>query len=169
MIAVSDTSPLNYLVMIGAVDLLPDLFGNIVIPGAVRDELSNPRAPDPVRQWIAHFPPWLDVRNLKFKGDKTLDGLQQGERDSIFLAEMLGADLVLLDEKTARTVAQERGLQVTGTLGLLDLAGLRGLIDIPQAVDLLRQTTFRATPALYKLLLDPSCLKSLQTLRTVIR
>lgn len=53
MIVVSDTSPINYLVLIGLQDLLPDLFDRILIPEAVRRELQAEGTPEPVRQFIA--------------------------------------------------------------------------------------------------------------------
>jgi predicted nucleic acid-binding protein len=52
MQVVSDTGPLNYLVQIDAIEILQSLFGTIVVPEAVRDELSHPRAPATVRAWI---------------------------------------------------------------------------------------------------------------------
>lgn len=65
MIVVSNTSPLNYLVLISAVDLLPQLFGSIFIPPAVQDELSDPETPDSVRKWSTHPPAWLHVERIE--------------------------------------------------------------------------------------------------------
>ena len=50
---VTDTSPINYLILIGYVDVLPVLHGDVVIPQAVARELRDPRTPELVRQWIA--------------------------------------------------------------------------------------------------------------------
>ena len=47
MIVVSDTSPINYLVLIGFKDLLPRLFDRVLIPEAVHHELQSDAAPDP--------------------------------------------------------------------------------------------------------------------------
>ena len=52
MIVVADTSPLNYLVLIDEVDLLPALFGEVLIPQAVFQELKHPKTPAKVQQWI---------------------------------------------------------------------------------------------------------------------
>ena len=49
MIIVSDTSPLNYLVLIGNVEVLPQLFGQIIIPQAVFDKLSHTKTPAPIK------------------------------------------------------------------------------------------------------------------------
>ena len=154
MIVVSNTSPLNYLRLIGAVDLLPQLFGSVHIPVAVHDELMAAATPALVRKWVRKPPSWLHVAEVTHHNDAQLDSLHRGERDAILLAEDLGADLLLLDERMARTLAAERGLKIAGTLGVLNQAGARGLIDIPEAVDKLRQTTFRAAPSLYRWLLE---------------
>jgi predicted nucleic acid-binding protein len=130
------------------------LFGQIIVPQAVRDELASEKAPPAVRALMAQSPAWLETRPVLAKPDIVLDRLHSGEREAILLAEALGAHLVILDEKAARQIAAERGLNVTGLLGILDEAAARGLIDLPAAVERLRQTTFRAAPHLLKLLLD---------------
>jgi predicted nucleic acid-binding protein len=61
MIVVSDASPLNYLVLIDAVDILPALFGRVLTPPAVWCELHRDRTPEAVRQWASQPPPWLEV------------------------------------------------------------------------------------------------------------
>ena len=53
MIVVSDTSPLNYLVLIDLQHLLPELFERILIPSAVRDELQSAGAPEAIVQFMA--------------------------------------------------------------------------------------------------------------------
>lgn len=152
---VSNTSPINYLVLIGQMDVLPALFGEITIPQAVRDELTHPDAPAPLRAWIAHPPTWLHVEAVvSDETDPTLQRLHRGERDAIVLAERLNADLILLDERAAREVALTRGLQVTGLIGVLDEAATRDLVDIQDAVARLQETSFRATPRLLRWLLD---------------
>ena len=62
MIVVSDTSPLNYLVLIQMDHLLPALFGHVLIPGAVDAELRSDKAPEQLRQWLAEPLPWLEVQ-----------------------------------------------------------------------------------------------------------
>lgn len=61
MIVVADASPICYLLLIGYVDSLQRLFGQVVIPQAVHDELSAEGAPAIVRTWIAHPPSWLQI------------------------------------------------------------------------------------------------------------
>lgn len=155
MIIVSDTSPLNYLVLIGAEHVLPELYGSVAIPQSVRDELAAPGAPEAVRTWMDSPPSWL-VIHQDWGGPVSPDlvRLHQGEREAIRLASYLRADLVLLDERAARTAARERGHKVIGLLSLIDAAAVRGLVDVIMVVDVLRQTTFRATPELLKNLIE---------------
>jgi predicted nucleic acid-binding protein len=65
MIIVSNTSPINYLILIGQIDLLPELFRQISIPQAVYSELSDTEAPRPVRTWIASPPSWLKIQPIE--------------------------------------------------------------------------------------------------------
>jgi predicted nucleic acid-binding protein len=62
MPVVSNTSPLNYLVLIKEIEILPAIHGRVTIPIAVADELRHPASPDAVRRWIAHPPGWLETR-----------------------------------------------------------------------------------------------------------
>lgn len=61
-VVVADTSPLNYLVLIGCVDLLLDLYTHIVIQAEVFNELTDAGAPPQVTVWIRTQPNWIEVR-----------------------------------------------------------------------------------------------------------
>ncbi len=61
-IVVADTSPIRYLLVIGEIEILPALFGTVIIPTVVRDELCHPRAPEAVRTWIQAPPLRLEPR-----------------------------------------------------------------------------------------------------------
>jgi predicted nucleic acid-binding protein len=80
-------------------------------------------------------------------------GLDEGEAAAIALATSLGADLLLMDDRKGAIVARSKGLRVTGTLGVLDIAAERGLVDFAQAINRLRRTTFRIPGALLDSLL----------------
>ena len=115
MIVVSDTGPINYLVLIGQIELLAVLFREVVIPATVRQELSSPSTGEAVRSWIEAAPAWVTVRapTSPHPGIPTL-GL--GESHAIALARELGAPL-LCDDSAARRAALHAGLDVSGTLG----------------------------------------------------
>jgi predicted nucleic acid-binding protein len=80
--------------------------------------------------------------------------LHVGELAAIQLGVDLQASLIMIDEVAGRAEARRRGLEVIGTLGVLDLADARGLTDFKQALAKLRTTTFRASPRLISQFLD---------------
>lgn len=149
MIVVADTSPLNYLIQLGFDNLLPQLYGHIVVPSAVMQELSHAGAPLQVNGWLMHVPDWVQVNRDAFVPDMKLAYLGPGEREAIQFAEERRADLLLIDERKGRLEAKRRGLSTTGTLGVLFSAGERKLIDPALAYRrLLAETTFRTSAAL---------------------
>lgn len=153
MIIVADTSPINYLLLIGQVHLLPQLFQEIIIPDVVRDEMLDPDAPIPLQQWIANPPSWLTVRSVS-KVDPTLNTLDPGEQTAITLAQTLSADLLIIDERLERSVASQRGIPIIGTIGILDDAASQGLIDLENAINQLKQTNFRISRRIIQALLE---------------
>jgi hypothetical protein len=86
-VVIADTSPINYLILIGHDAVLPVLFGKVILPTVVRDELARPKAPVAVREWIADPPDWLEVRPAAQGNDVSLAGLDDGERAAILLAD----------------------------------------------------------------------------------
>ena len=151
MIVVSDTSPLNYLVLIDLQHILPQLFERILIPVAVRDELQSAGAPEAIARFMAATPAWLEIRQVA-EVDLKLQHLDRGEREAITLAGSLPAASVLIDERKARLAARGHGLVVSGTLGVLDLAARRGLVNLSDALRRLEGTTFRVSPILIGLI-----------------
>lgn len=151
MIVVADTSPLNYLILIGYVDVLEALYRHVTIPPAVRDELLHPSAPPSVRAWMQTPPHWLEVRT---PGHTTLTlstDLDEGEREAIALACENGAgSTLIIDERAGRREAMRLGLRITGTLAILEEADKRGLLDLRQAIERLRRTTFKVSDVVLK-------------------
>jgi len=146
MIVVADTSPINYLILIEEVNILTKMYGRVVIPRAVRDELLRPSAPEMVRAWIAQLPAWLEVHAPASAPDSLLAKLDQGERDAILLAEELQADQLIVDDRQGRHEAKKRGIPVIGTLGVLREAATLGLLDLRIAVKRLQATSFYLAP-----------------------
>lgn len=153
MIVVSDTSPICYLVLIEAIDLLPQLYGQVIIPQAVRSELAASGAPPILQEWINNPPPWLIVQSQEVVNDQSLTTLDFGERHAISLAEKLKADLIILDEREARKVAASKSLKVIELLGVLYQAALGDLIELAESIERLRKTNFRASSSLLDILL----------------
>jgi predicted nucleic acid-binding protein len=82
MSVVSNTTPLNYLILIGRVEILGDLHELIVIPGAVYEELTSPNTPKLVKDWTLNKPDWLRVQEIADITDDKLDEIQVGERQA---------------------------------------------------------------------------------------
>jgi predicted nucleic acid-binding protein len=150
MIVVSDTSPINYLVLADYAHVLPELFGRVIVPPAVIRELQHAQTPAAVQEWAKDPPAWLEVRSPS-QVDPSLD-LGPGEVEAISLAKELRAEVVLIDERKATRAARQMGLTVTGTLGVLVTASQRGLIRLSDAISAL-PSTFRAPEPLLRELL----------------
>jgi predicted nucleic acid-binding protein len=134
-LVVADTSPIFYLLSIGHINLLPQLFGKVFLPDAVHTELCHPSAPAVVRDWVAGLPSWVEVTSVEAIDDATLQLLGAGERAAITLALSLHADLILIDERKGTAVALGKGFD--------GLAARRGLIDLADSFARLKRTNFR--------------------------
>lgn len=162
-IIISDASPLHYLVLIAEAEVLPALYGEVLIPPAVVEELQRAKTPAAVRTWLLHPPAWLIVVPPTAPGRagsvggifiSTLAHLGKGEREAIALALDRRADLLLMDDREGVEEARHLGLTVTGTLGVLERAAERALIDLSAAVNRLQATNFRAAPHVIRALLE---------------
>src|ERR1700674_1735667 len=141
MILVADTSPINYLILIGEIEILTKMYGRVVIPRAVREELLRPSAPEKVRNWTSQLPIWLEVRTPSNAPDALLAALDPGERDAIMLAGELRADQLIVDDRQGRFEAEKRGIPVIGPLGVLREGASLGLLDLRTPVKRLEDTS----------------------------
>jgi predicted nucleic acid-binding protein len=153
-VIVSNTTPINYLVLIDHIAVLPQLYARVIIPQAVLEELQDEGTPVKVKVWVAAHPAWLEVRMVAVPLDASLAVLDVGEREAIGLAQELAADALIIDEPAGRVAAQRQGVRVIGTLRVLYDAAAAGLCDLAQAYKRLQHTTFRAHPDLYRAFLD---------------
>jgi predicted nucleic acid-binding protein len=146
MLVVADASPLVGLVKIGHAHVLPLLYGRVVIPPRVAEELNNPKRPGEVRAFMASAPPWLSVRAPSRL--EAIDDLDAGELEAISLAREIGADLLLIDEARGRQAAIALHIPTARTAAVLfDAANAGALPDLATAFDKLRATNFRVPPA----------------------
>ena len=141
MIAVSNTTPLRYLIAIGQDDLLGKLFEKVFVPTGVHEELTDARTPEAVRRRVLS---WFEVRAVRQSHEATFPvTLHRGEREAILLAEALRADVLLVDEQIGRTIALSRKLPLSGTLGVLERADRMGFVsDFPQILERLKASGF---------------------------
>ena len=142
-VVVADTGPLHYLVLIGAIDILPRWFETVLLPEAVRTELSHARTPPAVRAWMDSRATWLHAAPTPPLEELPFPALNDGERAAIALAVSRNADLILMDDRGGVVAALAAGFQTIGTLGLLDRAARHGLIDLAAALTRLKATNFR--------------------------
>lgn len=152
-VVVADTSPLNYLVLIGEVELLARLYSQILIPDLVAAELRDPEAPLVVREWAAQPPSWVEIRRAPDSSER-FERLDDGERAAILLAEVQPVPvLLLIDDADGRAEAERRGIRATGTLGVLRAGALREIVDLTTALTRLTATSFRCPAVLIDQLL----------------
>jgi predicted nucleic acid-binding protein len=142
-VVVADTSPLNYLVLVDAVGILPELYGRVTVPQRVLNELADENAPKKVARRASAHPAWVEVQPVRLSEDPTLTALDDGEHAAILLAEKQYEVLLLIDDSAGRMEASRRGIATTGTLGVLRAASQRKLVDLPEVLDRLMATNFR--------------------------
>ncbi len=139
MIVVSNTTPLLSLYKIGKLHLLQSLFGQVTVPRAVYNEVAvlgkGKRGHEAVD--TAGYIVVKDIQNA-LAANLLRSQLDYGEAEAIVLANELGADLLILDERKARRIAKANSMPVIGTIGVLQAAKDKGLIpDIKSQLDAL--------------------------------
>lgn len=156
MIAVSNTTPLRYLIAIEHDHLLGQLFERVFVPKGVHAELTDARTPELVRRRVRSLPSWLEVRDVGENRTATFPvALHRGEREAILLAEELRSDVLLIDEQAGRAIARSRNVPFSGTLGVLERADTVELVhDYPQVLRRLKASGFFMAEDLEQLLLQ---------------
>ena len=125
---VSNTTPLITLAIIDKLDILRELYGKVYIPNAVLEEIKAGKGK--IGYFEIETMEWIIPQKItnEFSMNYLID-LDDGEAETIILAEELQADIVLIDEKLARGFAEMRGLTLSGSLGVLLEAKKRGIIS----------------------------------------
>lgn len=152
MIVVSDTSPILNLARIGRLELLASLYKQVLIPPAVLRELAVSRAVLPgidvaSVSWII-----LETPKDRDRVQELCEVLDAGEAEAIVLAVECQAELLLVDERRGRRMAEALGLHITGLLGVLADAKGAGLIESIKPVldELIQNAKFWIGPDLYR-------------------
>lgn len=154
MIVIADTSPLYYLVLVDAVDVLPKLFNRVIVPREVQAELLHRNTPSLVRYWMTNRPSWLEVVSVDWYSARPIPELDSGEEAAIMLAGQLGnPTLLLMDDQRGRREAANRGIPFTGTLGVLRSASIEGLLRLQDVMPVLSETNFYVPEVLVRALL----------------
>lgn len=157
-IIVSDTSCIGYLIQINSLNLLQAIYGEIIIPKAVNDEIlqlenkGHSLLEFKSSEWI-HIYPANNISNVK-EYQYVLD---QGELQAISIAIDLHADLLIIDEKLGRIVATSMGFEITGLVGILITAKSMNLIPaVKEKLDEVISLGCRISKKLYNIALKSS-------------
>jgi predicted nucleic acid-binding protein len=148
MIVISDTSVISNLIQIGQVQLLHQLYNQIIIPPTVYEELSaigSQKIFVDKQTWISIVaPPENEVLLL-------LDYLDKGEAEAIILYKAIKADLLLIGELKGRNIARNMGIKLVGIVGILIMANENALITSVKDLldDLINKANFRVGIKLY--------------------
>ena len=155
MTIISDSSPLIALSNAGELELLREVFGAVIIPQAVYEEVVIQGRTKGGTEEIAAAQ-WIVCRQVEDQsaGENfraVHRRLGPGESETIILAKQLSADWVIIDEWRGRRAAEQENLKLIGTLGVIVLAKELGLIDnVRNVLDRLTQAGFRVSPTTYQ-------------------
>jgi predicted nucleic acid-binding protein len=127
MIIVANTTPIISLASIGRLDILEKLFGNVMIPEAVYQEIKA-KPGYGYEQVDGAFIEVRAIQGLLYK-DFLLTQLDSGEAETIILAKEVNADFVIIDENLGYRIANNAGLTAVRTLSLLLKAKEKGHIE----------------------------------------
>lgn len=154
MIVVSDTTPLISLMKASRLDVLQKMFGEILIPEAVFEELTTNESFQEETEQIRNC---AFIRRVSVDEQKSVailrraTGLDQGESEAIIYADDHQADFLLMDEAAGRKVAKAMGLRIMGTVGVLVNAFEDGILsaeDVEDAFEALRNANRRISEEL---------------------
>jgi uncharacterized protein len=131
---VSDAGPIVVFARIGRLSLLRDVTGTMLIPDAVHSEIFVRKGAMPGASEVAQAT-WIQRVSVAVRSivDRMPKVLHEGEREAIAFAKERGAQL-LIDEIRARRAASVQGVEVIGTLRILEHAKRSGHIDLVRPV-----------------------------------
>lgn len=125
-LVIADSGPIFSLAIINKLDILTDLFDNVYIPNAVWEELTR----DKTTEHYQHIVKYFEGKVKEIIGFNELTFIMDyGESESVILYKELNADYLLIDDKKARNIAENFGMQCIGTIGILSIARSKGIID----------------------------------------
>ncbi len=126
---IADSGPLISLAIIDRLELLQQLYQQVLVPPAVWEEVTVKGRGMPGADAVARLE-WLEIRKPEPQVLQPLSILvDPGEAEVIALAQSVSDSIVLLDDSQARRVAERFDIPRIGTLGILRRAKKQGLID----------------------------------------
>ncbi len=142
MIVISDTTPIISLLKLNRLDLLKELFGTVFVPQSVLEELTINEKYSVEAEMIFKS----EFIETKSVFDATavnvlmkVNMLDRGESEAIVLFCELNAEILLMDERRGREIAQKLGINLSGTLGILMKAFDKGLLNKSEILNCLNE------------------------------
>ena len=138
MIVVSDTTPIISFLKINRLDILNKLFGEVLLPEAVYEELTSNSA---FQEEAERIKACEFFKKVSVSNSETVDmlmrvtGLDLGESEAIVYSDENKSDLLIVDEVRARHVATSMKLRITGTIGILTAANENGLLNKDETIE----------------------------------
>lgn len=125
-LVISDSGPIFSLAIINKLDLLTALFDSVYIPKAVWEELTK----DNTTEFFPRISDFFEkkVREIASFNELTFI-MDYGESESVILYKEINADFLLIDDKKARSIAENFRIRCIGTIGVLSIAKEKGLVD----------------------------------------
>ena len=139
---VSNTTPILSLLKINKLILLKELYGRIIIPNAVYQEIENGK--DKQYYQDLSLLSWIEITKLKNTDSReNFNELDRGEAEVLIVANEQNADLIIMDEIIGRRFAKQLNFNITGTIGILLKAKEKRLIN--SVTKLLTELTDKGT------------------------
>ena len=160
MTIISDTTPIISLIKINRLDLLEKLFEEVLIPEAVYRELTTNALFENEAKIVktSSFLKPSSVQNRKsLQLLQAVSGLDDGESEAIILADELKSDVLIMDERKGRKVAEKLGIKITGTVGVLLQSYSENMIssdEIKTYLDQLKNSNIRLSESLIQKTLE---------------
>ena len=160
MTIISDTTPIISLIKINRLDLLEKLFEEVLIPEAVYRELTT-NALFENEATIVKTSSFLNTSAVQNRKSlqllQAVSGLDDGESEAIILADELKSDVLIMDERKGRKVAEKLGIKITGTVGVLLQSYSENMIssdEIKTYLDQLKNSNIRLSESLIQKALE---------------
>ncbi|WFA10189.1 DUF3368 domain-containing protein [Tissierella sp. Yu-01] len=124
-----NSTPLIALYNIGKLDLLKEVYGKVIIPYAVYEEVILESKLKDSNDFIQESG-FINIMKIINEEAKRLfvTSLHKGEVEVMILAKEIGADLCVIDDLLARSYAKYHNLNITGTIGVLLKAKELGIV-----------------------------------------
>ena len=150
MVVISDTTAITNLYQIKLLLIVKELYGEIIIPEGVYEELSKFSN----QKSAIDKSDWIKVKKIEDESlvKELLEELDQGEAEAITLAIETKSDLLVIDEQKGRIVARRYGLRIIGILGILINAKRKKIIPQvkPYMLELIDEAGFHLSKKLYR-------------------